>query len=165
VTRLSLLILPALLAVPAACSQPAQNASSNTAATLRDYATEQREYLAGLKPEQGWQSTPSGIKYRRVGGDGSGPKPAPTDTVTLHYIGTLIDGTEFDSSVRRGEPVTMALPDLIQGWQEGVPLMSVGDRYEFAIPAELGYGSRTSGPIPADSTLLFTIGLMGIEGR
>lgn len=164
-TRSSVLILLALLAVPAACNRQPPSASTNTAATLGDYPSQQREYLAGLKPDQGWQATPSGIKYRRIGGDGSGPKPTPTDTVTLHYVGTLTDGTEFDSSVRRGEPVTMGLPDLIAGWQEGVPLMSVGDRYEFAIPAEQGYGSYESGPIPADSTLLFTIDLLGIEGR
>ena len=164
-TRSTILILSALLTVPAACNRQPQSASTNTAATLVDRATEQRQYLAGLKPEQGWQATPSGLRYRRTGGNGSGPRPKPTDTVTLHYVGTLTDGTEFDSSVRRGEPVTMALPDLIPGWQEGVPLMSVGDRYELAIPAEQGYGSRASGPIPADSTLLFTIDLLGIEGR
>jgi FKBP-type peptidyl-prolyl cis-trans isomerase len=165
VTRSSIVILAALLAAPASCSQQPQQGAGNTASTLRDYAAEQRQYLDTLTPAQGWQSTPSGIKYRRIGGNGTGPKPKPTDTVTLHYIGTLTNGQEFDSSVRRGEPATMALPDLVPGWQQAVPLMSVGDRYEFAIPAELGYGSRNSGPIPADSTLLFTIGLIGIEGR
>lgn len=109
-----------------------------------------------------WQTTPSGLKYRRIRGDGSGPRPSPTDTVTFHYVGALTDGTIFDSSVERGEPVTLPLPDLIPGWQEGVPLMGVGDVFEFEVPPALGYGSRAAGPIPPNSTLRFTIGLLGI---
>lgn len=111
-----------------------------------------------------WQTTPSGLKYRRIEGDGSGPKPRVTDTITFHYVGRLADGTEFDSSLSRGEPTTMSLGGVIPGWQEGVPLMSVGDVYEFEIPSALGYGARQSGPIPANSTLYFTIGLLGIGG-
>jgi FKBP-type peptidyl-prolyl cis-trans isomerase len=172
-TKSASLILLALLAGTAACNrQPASSQASPSDASPSQggstqsgmsYAAQQRDYLAKLDQAQGWQSTPSGLRYRRIGGTGTGPKPSPTDTVTLHYIGSLTNGTVFDSSVERGEPVTMALQQLIPGWQEGVPLMSVGDRYEFAIPAELGYGSQDSGPIPADSTLLFTIGLMRIE--
>ena len=161
----TILLIAALAAATTACNrqpQTAAPAAQNEAQPTVDYAAQQRQYLEQLKPAQGWQSTPSGIRYRRIGGEGTGPKPRPTDTVTLHYIGSLTNGSVFDSSVERGEPVTMALPDLIVGWQQGVPLMSVGDRYEFAIPAELGYGDRDSGPIPANSTLLFTIGLMGI---
>ena len=93
---------------------------------------------------------------------GRGPHPAATDTVTIHYVGRFIDGTEFDSSVARGEPATFPLNRLIRGWQEGVPMMSVGDRYEFAIPYNLAYGYGGRGPIPGGATLLFTIELIAI---
>lgn len=110
-----------------------------------------------------WQTTASGLRYRRLEGNGSGPKPTIDDVVTFHYVGTLMDGTEFDSSLRRGEPLTMPLSGVIRGWQEGVPFMSVGDVYEFEIPGDLGYGERGSPPvIPPNATLRFRIGLVGI---
>ena len=148
------LALAFLLAATAGCgdrSASTGEAPNSTASTLG---------AANVPTE--WQSTPSGLRYRRISGNGSGQSPRPTDTVTLHYVGKLMDGTEFDSSFRSGEPVTMALPQLIPGWQEGVPLMSVGDVYEFVVPPELGYGDRAAGPIPAGSTLHFTIGLIAI---
>ena len=145
-----------VLAATAACGQQSEPAPTSTANTLGASAQ-------GSATD--WQTTPSGIRYRRISGAGSGPKPSPTDTVTIHYVGKLMDGTEFDSSFRAGEPVTMALPSLIPGWREGVPLMSVGDIYEFVIPPELGYGASEAGPIPANSTLHFTIGLIGIGGQ
>ncbi|MDB5667830.1 MAG: FKBP-type peptidyl-prolyl cis-trans isomerase [Alphaproteobacteria bacterium] len=153
---LRLLALAGLLAATASCGDGNQAPATSTANTL--VAAPQ-----GTATE--WQRTPSGIQYRRVSGAGTGPKPSPTDTVTIHYIGKLMDGTEFDSSFRAGEPITMALPTLIPGWREGVPLMSVGDVYEFVIPPELGYGASEAGPIPANSTLHFTIGLIGIGGQ
>jgi len=119
------------------------------------------QYLNRLDPAQGWRRTPSGLRYRRIGGDGTGRHPTVNDTVTIHYVGTFIDGSEFDSSVRRGEPATFPLNRLIRGWQEGVPMMGVGDRYEFAIPYNLAYGSGR-GPIPGGATLLFTIELIAI---
>lgn len=122
-------------------------------------------YLNGLDPAQGWRRTVSGIRYRKISGAGRGSHPAPTDTVTIHYAGRFIDGTEFDSSVARGEPATFPLPQLIRGWQEGVPLMNVGDRYEFAIPYTLAYGPVGRGPIPGGATLIFTIDLIGIAPR
>jgi FKBP-type peptidyl-prolyl cis-trans isomerase FkpA len=120
------------------------------------------EYLNRLDPAEGWRRTPSGLRYRKVSGNAAGPRPSPTDTVTIHYVGRFIDGTEFDSSVARNEPATFPLPRLIRGWQEGVPLMAVGDRYEFAIPYTLAYGANGRGPIPAGATLLFTIDLIAI---
>jgi FKBP-type peptidyl-prolyl cis-trans isomerase len=150
------LLLLTLLAATAACGQQNEAAPTSTANSLG--STQQANATE-------WQTTPSGIRYRRISGTGTGPKPSPTDTVTIHYVGKLMDGTEFDSSFRAGEPVTMALPSLIPGWREGVPLMSVGDIYEFVIPPELGYGASEAGPIPANSTLHFTIGLIGIGGQ
>ena len=151
-----LLTLACLVVATAACGDGNQPPATSTANSL------------GAAPQSSateWQRTASGIQYRRISGNGSGPKPSPADTVTIHYVGKLMDGTEFDSSFRAGQPVTMALPSLIPGWREGVPLMSVGDVYEFVIPPELGYGASEAGPIPANSTLHFTIGLIGIGGQ
>ena len=127
------------------------------------YHNRQHLYLYTLDPAEGWRTTASGLRYRKLSGSADGPRPAPTDTVTIHYVGRFIDGAEFDSSVARGEPATFPLPRLIRGWQEGVPLMSVGDRYEFAIPYSLAYGPAGRGPIPGGATLLFAIDLIGIE--
>lgn len=130
-----------------------------------DYHNRQFLHLVSLASSEGWRQTASGLRYRKVSGSADGPRPSPTDTVTIHYVGRFIDGTEFDSSVARGQPATFPLPRLIRGWQEGVPLMSVGDRYEFAIPWHLGYGAAGRGPIPGGATLLFTIDLIGIGAR
>ena len=119
-------------------------------------------YLNRLDPAEGWRRTPSGLRYRKLSGTGRGAHPAVTDTVTIHYVGRFIVGTEFDSSVARNEPATFPLNRLIRGWQEGVPLMGVGDRYEFAIPYNLAYGYNGRGPIPGGATLLFTIDLIAI---
>jgi len=94
---------------------------------------------------------------------GSGPMPADTSKVRVHYEGKLIDGTVFDSSYERGEPISFPLNRVIAGWSEGLQLMPVGSTYKLFIPASLGYGSRPSGPIPANSTLIFKVELIGIE--
>ena len=129
-----------------------------------EWHNRQQLYLLELKAEDGWAATTSGLRYRRVKEGPGDARPSPTDTVTIHYTGTFLDGSEFDSSVARGEPATFPLPRLIKGWQEGVPLMSVGDTYEFAIPYHLAYGAKGKGPIPGGATLLFTIELIGIDG-
>ena len=113
----------------------------------------------------GWKATESGLQFRRIkAGKGSAPKPAADAVVTIHYVGRFIDGREFDSSRRRGEPATFPLPRLIKGWQEGVPMMRVGETWEFVIPAKIAYGSRYRDPIPANSTLQFEIELIAIPG-
>jgi FKBP-type peptidyl-prolyl cis-trans isomerase len=122
----------------------------------------QMVFLIELDRQEGWKSTASGLRYRKLTGSGSSARPSPGDTVTIHYTGRLTDGSEFDSSVARGKPATFPLPGLIKGWQEGVPLMSVGDTYEFAIPQQLAYGARGRGSIPGGATLLFTVELLGI---
>lgn len=123
------------------------------------------QYLNRLDPAEGWHRTVSGLRYRKISGTADGPRPTVNDTVTIHYVGRFTDGSEFDSSVARGEPATFPLSGLIRGWQEGVPMMAVGDRYEFAIPYTLAYGFAGRGPIPGGATLLFTIELISIAGR
>jgi FKBP-type peptidyl-prolyl cis-trans isomerase FkpA len=152
------MIAAALLAVAAAAQQPPA-AAAPAVSPNADYHF---NYLNALDPAQGWHRTLSGLRYRKLSGTANGPHPAPTDTVTIHYVGRLIDGTEFDSSVARGQPATFPLPRLIRGWQEGVPLMNVGDRFEFAIPYNLAYGYNGRGPIPGGATLLFIIDLIAI---
>lgn len=120
----------------------------------------QKAYRDWNRTQFGWMETDSGIQARRVSGRGVGPRPEETDTVTIHYVGKLINGTEFDSSRRRNQPATFPLPQLIRGWQEVVPMMRRGETWEFVIPAELAYGSRARDAIPANSTLIFEIELI-----
>ena len=127
------------------------------------YLNKQMAALAERGGANGWNVTPSGLRWRRIAGDGSGTHPGPNDQVTVHYVGTFADGTEFDSSVRRGEPTSFPLNRVIDGWQEGVALMGVGDKVELAIPWQLAYGPVGKGPIPGGATLLFTVELLGIE--
>jgi FKBP-type peptidyl-prolyl cis-trans isomerase len=153
------MIAAALLALAAAAQEPPAPAPNPANA---DYHFRN---LNALDPASGWRRTLSGLRYRKLSGNGRGPRPSATDTVTIHYVGRFIDGTEFDSSVARGAPATFPLPNLIRGWQEGVPLMSVGDRYEFAIPYTLAYGANGRGPIPGGATLVFTIDLLAIPAQ
>jgi FKBP-type peptidyl-prolyl cis-trans isomerase FkpA len=121
-----------------------------------------RLYLEKISAREGVITTESGLMYE-VLTKGDGPMPADTSSVTVHYEGTLIDGTVFDSSYDRGEPATFPLNRVISGWTEGVQLMPVGSTYRLYIPADLGYGPRETGPIPANSVLIFKIELLGIE--
>lgn len=115
----------------------------------------------GKRPEV--VTTSSGLQYEVIT-PAEGPKPAATDQVTVHYHGTLIDGTVFDSSVNRGQPATFGLNQVIKGWTEGVQLMSVGAKYRFFIPYELGYGERgAGGQIGPYATLIFDVELLSIK--
>ena len=119
-------------------------------------------YRAENAKRPGVQTTASGLQYE-VLTSGDGAMPAGTDRVTVHYRGTLIDGSEFDSS-HGNEPVTFALDRVIPGWTEGVQLMTVGSKYRFVLPPELGYGDRGAPPdIGPNSTLIFEVELLGIE--
>ena len=109
-------------------------------------------------------TTASGLQYQAIE-EGDGAKPTATDTVSVHYKGELEDGTVFDSSYERGEPTSFPVNKVIKGWTEGLQLMSVGSKYRFHIPAELGYGERGSGPIPANSNLIFHVELLEIAGQ
>ena len=125
----------------------------------------QQAALASRQASEGWSWLECGLLWRRVAGDGSGKHPTVNDTVTLHYAGTLVDGTEFDSSYARNEPATFPLRALIRAWQLAVPQMGVGDTIEIALPATLGYGPIGRGPIPGGATLLFKIELLGIPSQ
>jgi FKBP-type peptidyl-prolyl cis-trans isomerase FkpA len=120
------------------------------------------QYLEENGQREGVISTESGLQYQVVV-QGDGPMPADTSQVRVHYEGTLIDGTVFDSSYERGEPITFPLNQVIPGWTEGVQLMPVGSTYNLYIPANLAYGARDNGTIPANSVLVFKIELLGIE--
>lgn len=105
---------------------------------------------------------PSGLQYQ-VLEKGSGAKPKPSDTVTVHYRGTLIDGTEFDSSFKRDEPTKLQLDRVIAGWSEALQLMSEGAKWKLFVPAQLAYGERGVGPIPPHSTLIFDVELIAVN--
>ncbi len=109
------------------------------------------------------KTTASGLQYEVLEST-IGQKPKATDTVRVHYEGTLIDGTVFDSSYKRGESITFGLNQVIKGWTEGLQLMSVGSKYKLYIPYELGYGAQGAGAsIPPYAALIFTVELLGIE--
>lgn len=123
---------------------------------------EGQKFLDDNKAKAGVTTTESGLQYEVLEA-GEGDKPAAEDTVEVHYRGTLIDGTEFDSSYKRNETAKFPLNRVIPGWTEGVQLMSVGAKYKFVIPAALAYGDRDTGTIPANSTLVFEVELKSIE--
>jgi FKBP-type peptidyl-prolyl cis-trans isomerase FklB len=120
------------------------------------------DYLAKNKTKSGVKVTASGLQYE-VLKSGFGPKPKPTNTVRVHYHGTLIDGTVFDSSVQRGQPVEFPVTGVIKGWVEALQMMSVGDKWKITIPANLAYGPQPKGNIPPNSVLIFEVELLGIK--
>ena len=118
-------------------------------------------YLEANKAKEGVQVTESGLQYK-VLTEGTGAIPTREDKVKVHYTGKLIDGTVFDSSVERGEPIEFACTGVIQGWTEALTLMPVGSMWELTIPSEIAYGERGTGPIPANATLVFDVELLDI---
>lgn len=120
------------------------------------------QFLAENKSREGVITTESGLQYEIIT-LGTGIKPTIHDEVKVHYHGTMIDGTVFDSSVERGEPITFALTQVIPGWTEGLQLMPVGSKFIFYIPYNLGYGEQQVGPIAPYSTLIFEVELLNIE--
>jgi FKBP-type peptidyl-prolyl cis-trans isomerase FklB len=120
-------------------------------------------FLAENAKKSGVVTTASGLQYKMLT-EGKGKKPKETSTVTVNYSGRLLDGTEFDSSYKRGEPATFPLNGVIRGWTEGLQLMSEGSKYEFYIPASLAYGENgAGGVIPPNATLIFQVELVSIQ--
>jgi FKBP-type peptidyl-prolyl cis-trans isomerase len=118
-------------------------------------------FLAENSKKPGIHITDSGLQYEVIT-EGNGPKPEAFDTVTVHYEGSLTDGTVFDSSYTAGEPIDISLMRVIPGWTEGLQLMAVGSKYRFFIPSDIGYGSQGGGQIPPYSTLIFEVELLDI---
>jgi FKBP-type peptidyl-prolyl cis-trans isomerase len=127
---------------------------------------EGEKFLAANKSQPGVKETASGLQYK-VLTEGSGNSPASNDVVTVHYKGTLLDGTEFDSSYSRGQPATFALNQVIKGWTEGLQLMRPGAKYQFFIPGNLAYGETGSrdGKITPNATLVFEVELISAEAQ
>ena len=124
---------------------------------------EGEKFLAENAKREGVKVTTSGLQYEVLEAT-LGQKPKATDTVKVHYEGTLIDGTVFDSSYKRGESISFPLNGVIKGWTEGLQLMSVGSKYKFFIPYQLAYGESGAGAsIPPYAALIFTVELLGIE--
>lgn len=123
---------------------------------------EGQAYLETNKAKEGVQVTDSGLQYR-VLTEGDGVKPSETDTVSVHYSGKLIDGTEFDSSYGRGEPVNFPVNGVIAGWTEALQLMPQGSKWELVIPSDLAYGPGGNGPIPPNAVLVFEVELLEVK--
>lgn len=131
-------------------------------ATGEKNAAEGKKFLAQNKGKEGVKSTTSGLQYK-VLKEGSGPAPKATDTVKVNYRGTTIDGTEFDSSYKRGQPASFPVNRVIKGWTEALQLMKAGSKYQLFIPAEIAYGERGAGSdIGPNATLLFDVELLEI---
>ena len=132
---------------------------------LAGMAQEGEQFLNDNAMQAGVVTTSSGLQYLVLeeGSNANAPMPLATDEVEVHYHGTMIDGTVFDSSVDRGESISFPLNGVIPGWTEGLQLMKVGDKYRFFIPSDLAYGAQGAGPIPPYSALIFDVELLGIN--
>ena len=147
----------------AAIAAVQQRAQEETMANAQAAIEAGNAYRENYANQNGVMRTESGLLYRELAA-GAGKKPGPNDTVVVHYRGTLIDGTEFDSSIKRGQPATFSLNGIIPGWQEILQLMPEGARWEVVIPPSLAYGSTGAGPtIGPEATLVFEIELIEVK--
>jgi FKBP-type peptidyl-prolyl cis-trans isomerase FklB len=132
-------------------------------ATGQKSAAEGEKFLAENKTKEGVKTTASGLQYKVIK-EGTGAQPKANDTVSVNYRGTLIDGTEFDSSYKRGQPTTFPVSGVIKGWTEALQLMKSGSKYQLFIPASLAYGDRGAGrDIAPNSTLIFEVELLDVK--
>jgi FKBP-type peptidyl-prolyl cis-trans isomerase FklB len=139
-----------------------ERATANLAAAAETQLKAGSEFLEKNKARSGVKVTASGLQYE-VLKSGFGLKPKTTDTVKVHYHGTLVNGTVFDSSVERNEPIEFPVTGVIPGWVEALQLMSVGDKWKLTIPSAIAYGARGKGAIPPNAVLIFEVELLGIK--
>ncbi len=151
----------------------AENCNMTIQQKLQQYMSEKNEkakeegikFLEENKKRPGVVTLPSGLQYEIIK-EGTGPIPKSTDTVKAHYAGSLIDGKEFDNSYKRGEPITIPVTGVIQGWVQALQLMPVGSKWKLVIPSDLGYGDRgAGGAIPGGAVLVFDIELLEIVNK
>jgi FKBP-type peptidyl-prolyl cis-trans isomerase len=140
-----------------------ERATANLAAAAEVQLKAGNEFLEKNKARPGVKVTASGLQYEVLKSGGFGPKPKTTDTVKVHYHGTLVNGTVFDSSVERNEPIEFPVTGVIPGWVEALQLMSVGDKWKLTIPSAIAYGARGKGAIPPHAVLIFEVELLGIK--
>jgi peptidylprolyl isomerase len=153
--RLSVTLSAALLLV--GCNKATQTTGEQKAANAAPSP-------AAAESKNEMKTTASGLKYQVLKQGNGTASPKATDTVNVHYHGTLLNGTVFDSSVQRGQPISFPLNAVIPGWTEGLQLMKVGDKFKFEIPPNLAYGPNSPSPaIPPNSTLVFDVELLGIQ--
>jgi len=158
IARFSPILAAALFLV--GCDKGTQTGDMKPAATNTPAATTG----ATIGPGKEMKSTASGLKYVVLKQGTGTVSPKATDSVNVHYHGTLLNGTVFDSSVERGQPISFPLNGVIPGWTEGLQLMKVGDKFKFEIPPNLAYGPASPSPkIPPNSTLVFEVELLGIQ--
>ena len=140
------------------------NKTEQTSGAKSDGANGPGAMAPASEQTNGMKTTASGLKYQVLKKGAGTVSPKATDTVKVHYHGTLLDGTVFDSSVERGEPISFPLNGVIPGWTEGLQLMKVGDKFKFEIPPRLAYGPNSPSPkIPPNSTLVFEVELLAIQ--
>jgi len=154
-------------AIMALQKQAAEKAQAGQKAAGEKSRKEGQEFMAANGKKAGVKTTASGLQYEVLkAGDGKGKSPKATDSVKVHYHGTLIDGKVFDSSVERKEPISFPLNGVIPGWTEGLQLMKEGDKFKFVIPADLAYGDRGAGEdIAPGSTLIFEVELLAVNAQ
>jgi len=140
----------------------ARNSNNNKKAAAENIVIG-KDFLATNKAVEDVAETASGLQYQVLQQGEGTEHPTASSKVKVHYHGSLLDGTVFDSSVDRGEPISFGLNQVISGWTEGVQLMVVGDKFKFFIPAELGYGNRAAGKIAPGSLLIFEVELLEIQ--
>ena len=148
--------------VTARQAKQAEKQAEQDKVLYKDYIAQNEEFLAKNKTKAGVTVTPSGLQYEVIK-MGTGNKPTANNTVKVNYVGTLIDGTEFDSSIKRGEPAQFPVSGVITGWTEALQLMPVGSKFKLYIPQNLAYGASQAGEvIKSYSTLVFEVELLEI---